>query len=217
LDSEDKDEEKGEVGMNKEETKVMTGSECEKAGVVPPPASKAACPANRKPRSVSPKPTGPKTPKTTGPTQTPKITSNKQQMANPKQTPKIKALVAMDAILDTHDPQHQPGSTVVHHRAARPKQTSAKTFASVASTPKTPTLAPPQQVSPEVQTPTKPVQAKTDTKKVSPTNWEQQSKKSCNLHKGKGASKSKSVTMSQKIVEVNQADRSQGQASKQDR
>jgi len=203
FDSEDEDKERGKVGINKEETKVMTRSEYEKAGVVPPPASKAAYPANRKPRSVSPKLTSPKTPKTTSPTQTPKITSSKQQITNPKQTPTIKVLVATDTFLDTQDPQHQPGSIVVHHRAASPKQTSAKTFASIASTPKTPTLPPPQQASPKVKTPTKPLQAKMDTKKVSPPKGEQQSKKGPNPYKGKGTSKPKLVTMSQKIVEVN--------------
>jgi len=153
----------------------MTRSECKKAGVVPPPASSAACPENRKPRSVSPKPTSPIAPKTTSPTQTPKITSNKQQtqIVKPKPAPKIKALVATDTILDTTDPQHQPGSVVVIHKAASPEQTSAKTFASVALTPKTPlktpTSAPPQQASPKVQTPTTPIQAKTDGYKQSLT------------------------------------------------
>jgi len=92
--SEDEDEDKGKVGMNKEDTKVMTRSEYEKAGVVAPPASEAAFPANRN-RSVSPKQTSHKTSKTTSPTQTSKTTSTKQQtkIVDPKQTPKIKALV----------------------------------------------------------------------------------------------------------------------------
>jgi len=159
-DSEDEDEEKGKVRTNKEETKVMTRSECTTAGIVPPPASQAAHPENRKPCSVSPKPTSPKTTKTTkttSPPQTPKITINKQvgtQIMKPKPGPKIKMQVARDAILNTTDPGHQPGSMVAHHMAASPKQTGAKTFASVALTPKTPTLATPQQASPKVQTPT---------------------------------------------------------------
>jgi len=106
--------------MNKKETKAMTGSEHEKAGIVPPLASAAANPANRKPRSVSLKPTSHKTCKTTGPTQTPKTVSTMQQteIADPKQTPKIEVLVAMDTILDRQDPKHQPGSVVLVHKAA---------------------------------------------------------------------------------------------------
>jgi len=73
-DSEDKAEEKVEVGTNKEETKVLTRSECEKASIAPPPASKAPYPKNRRTRSLSPKPTSLKTTKTTSPPQTPKIT-----------------------------------------------------------------------------------------------------------------------------------------------
>jgi len=41
LDSEDEAEEKVEAEPVKEETKVMTRSECEKANIAPPPASKA--------------------------------------------------------------------------------------------------------------------------------------------------------------------------------
>jgi len=110
--------------------------------------------------------------------------------------------VATDTIFDTQDQQHQPGSIVVIHKAASPKQTSDKLFATVAlSPPKTPIPTPPQQVSPKVQTPTKPLQAKPDTKKVSPAKGEQQSKKGTNPYKGKGPSKPKLVTMSQKIVD----------------
>jgi len=197
----------------------MTRSEYKKAGVVPPPASSATHPGNHKPHAVSPKPTNPKTPKTASPPQTPKIAINKQvgaQILQPKPGPKIKVLVATDTILNTADPGHQPGSVVVCHMAANPKQTGAKTFASVASTPKTPTLAPPQQASAKVQTPTKPLQAKTDTKKTSPIKGQQQSKKGPNQCKGKGNSKPKAVTVDQKTFNVNnqtvakakQADRS---------
>jgi len=70
-DSEDKAEEKVAVGPNKEETKVMTGSEYEKASIAPPPASKTPYPKNRRTRSLSPKPTSLKTTKTTSPPQTP--------------------------------------------------------------------------------------------------------------------------------------------------
>jgi len=70
-DSEDKAEEKVAVGPNKEETKVMTGSEYEKASIAPPPASKTPYPKNHRTRSLSPKPTSLKTTKTTSPPQTP--------------------------------------------------------------------------------------------------------------------------------------------------
>jgi len=56
-DSEDEAKEKVEVGTNKEETKVMTRSEYEKASIAPPPASKAPYPKGRRTRSLSPKPT----------------------------------------------------------------------------------------------------------------------------------------------------------------
>ena len=49
----------------------------------------------------------------------------------------------------------------------------------------------------------KQLQAKINTNKASPTKGEQQSKKGPNQHKGNGNSKSKSVTVSQKIVDVN--------------
>jgi len=111
--------------------------------------------------------------------------------------------VATDVIYDRTDPQHQPGSTTVHHQAPSPKQASTKTFASVASTPKTPTLTTPQQTSPKVQTPTKPLQAKTDAKKPPPVKGEKPSKKGPNQFKGKGNSKPKQVTMSQKLADVN--------------
>jgi len=186
LESEDEDEvfeEKVEVRTNKEEAKVMTRSKYEKASIAPPPASQAPYPKGCRARSLSPKPSNLKTTKTTSPPKTPKVTIIKQtatQVVNPKQGPKVKVLVATDALLNSTDPQHQPGSMTVHHQAPSPKQASTKTFASVASTPKAPILATPQQASPKVQTPTKPLQAKTDTKKVSPTKGEQQTKKGPN-------------------------------------
>jgi len=160
-DSEDDTKEKVEVRTTKEETKVMTRSECEKASIAPPPASKAPYPKDRRTRSLSPKPTSLKTTKTTSPPQTPKVavvTQAATQVVKPRQGPKVRTSVAMDTIYDTTDPQHQPGSMTVHHQAPSPKQASAKTFASVASTPKTPVLATPQQASHKVQTPTKPLQ-----------------------------------------------------------
>jgi len=75
-DSEDKAKEKVEVGPNKEETKVMTRSEYEKASIAPPPASKVPYPKDHRTRSLSPKPTSLKTTKTTSPPQTPKVTDN---------------------------------------------------------------------------------------------------------------------------------------------
>jgi len=60
-DSEDEAKEKVEVGPNKEETKVMTRSENEKASIAPPPASKAPYPKNHRTHSLSPKPTSLKT------------------------------------------------------------------------------------------------------------------------------------------------------------
>jgi len=77
-DSEDEAEEKVEVGPNKEETKVMTRSEYEKANIAPPPASKAPYPKGRRTRSLSPKPTSLETVKTASPPQTPKATIVKQ-------------------------------------------------------------------------------------------------------------------------------------------
>ena len=50
-------------------------------------------------------------------------------------------------LLESTDPQHQPGSMMVNHLAPSPKQASTKTFASVALTPKTPTVTKPQQAS----------------------------------------------------------------------
>jgi len=150
LDSEDEAKEKVEVETKKEETKVMTRSEYEKTNIAPPPASKAPYPEGRKARSLSPKSTKFKTTKTTSPPQKPKTTINKQvgtQIAKPKQGPKVKIVVATDTILESTDPQHQPGSLAVHHQAPSPKQASTKTFASVALTPKSPILATPTQAS----------------------------------------------------------------------
>jgi len=200
--SEDEDkvfEEKVKVGTNKEETKVMTRSECEKASIAPPLASKAPYPKGHRTRSLSPKPTSLKTTKTASPPHTPKVAIMAQtatQITKPTQGPKVKTVVATDAICNTTDPQHQPGSVTAHHQAPSPKQASTKTFASVASTPKAPMLATPQQPSPKVQTPIKPLQAKTDKKKTPPTQGEQPSKKGPNQHKGKGNSKPKTVTKS---------------------
>jgi len=71
------------------------------------------------------------------------------------------------------------------------------------STHKATALTTPQQPNCKVQTPTKPLQAKTDKKKTPPTQGEQQLKKVPNQHKGKGNSKPKMVTIEQKTVHVN--------------
>jgi len=168
-DSEDEAEEKVEVEPIKEETKVMTRSEYEKANVAHPPASKAPYPKNRRSRSLSPKPTSQLTTKTTSPSQTTKVPLSTQvahQVARQERGPKVNVLVSADMLLESTDPEHQPGSATVHHLAPSPKPASTKTFASVALTPKTPTLTKHQQASPMVQTPTKPLQAKMDAKKL---------------------------------------------------
>jgi len=142
-DSEDEAEEKTEVKNTKEETKVMTRSEHEKANIAPPPAGKAPCPKGRRTCSLSPKPTSFETAKATGPPQMPKaaiVTQSATQVAKPRQGPKVCILVATDVLLESTDPQHQPGSMTVHHLAPGPEQASTKTFASVALTPKTPTV-----------------------------------------------------------------------------
>jgi len=103
-------------------------------------------------------------------------------------------------LLDLSDPKHQPGSMTVSHHSPSPKQAKAKTFASVASTPKTPAKT--QQTSPVTQTPTKPVRAKADVKKTSPVKGKQLPKKGPNQFKGKVDSKPKQVTLSQKLADV---------------
>jgi len=170
-DSEDEAKEKVEVEPIKEESKVTTGSEHEKANIAPPPGSKAPYPKNRRSRSLSPKPTSHLTTKAASPPQMPKTTTVMQsaaQVAKPKQGPKVRILVATDMLLESTDPQHQPKSVTVHHQAPSPKQASAKTFASVASTPKTPTVTKPQQAGPAAKTPSKPLHAETDAKKTLP-------------------------------------------------
>ena len=106
-------------------------------------------------------------------------------------------------LLESTDPGHQPGSVTVNHLAPSPKPTSAKTFASVASTPKTPIVTKPQQASTTVQTPNKPTQAKTEVKKTSPNKGKQTFKKGPNQFKGKVDSKPEQVTMSQKLADTN--------------
>jgi len=102
-------------------------------------------------------------------------------------------------LLESTDPGHKPGSVTVNHLAPSPKPTNVKTFASVASTPK----VKPQQASPTVQTPTKPLQAKTDAKKTSPNKGKQAPKNGPNQFKGKVDSKPKQMTMSQKLADTN--------------
>ena len=83
-DSEDEAKEKIEVGPDKEETEVMTGSKHKKANIAPPPPH----PKNRRNRSLSLKPTSLESSKTTSPPQTPKVavvTQAATQVAKPRQ------------------------------------------------------------------------------------------------------------------------------------
>jgi len=196
LDSEDEAEEKVEVEPIKEETKVMTRSEHEKADIAPPPASKAPYLTGRRARSLSPKSTSFKTTKAINPPQMPKVPLSTQvahQVAKQEQGHKINIWVATDVLLESTDPQHQPGSMAVNHLAPSPKPASAKTC----------TVTKPQQTGPMAQTPTKPLQAKTDAKKTSPNEGKQASKKGPSQFKGKVDPKSKQVTMSQKLANMN--------------
>jgi len=183
----------------------MTGSQCEKANIAPPPASKAPYPTGHRTRSLSPKSTSPKTTKATSPQQAPEVPLSTQvahQVEKQERGHKVDVLVAADVLLESTNPGHQPGSAEVHHLAPGPKPASAKTFASVASTPKTPAVTKPQKAGPAVQTPTKPKQAKTDTKKNLPSKGKQASKKGPSKFKGKAKSKPEQVTMSQKLADV---------------
>ena len=205
-DSKDEAEEKVERKPIKEETKVMTRSEYERAKIAPPPASKAPYPKDRRSRSLSPKPTSQLDTKTTSPSQTPKVPLSTQvahQVAKQGRGHKVNISVATDMLLESTDPGYQPGSVAVNHLAPSPKPASIKTFASVASTPKTPIVTKPQQASPTVQTPNKPTQAKTEVKKTSPGKGKQPFKKGPNQFKGKVDSKPEQVTMSQKLADTN--------------
>jgi len=172
LDSEDEAEEKVEVEPIKEATKVMTRSEHKKADIAPPSASKAPYPTGRRARSLSTKSTSSKTTNATSPHQAPKVPLSTQvahQVAKQDREHQVNVLMAADMLLKSMDPQHQPGSMTVNHLAPSPKPTSTKTFASVASTPKTPAVTKTQQAGPTAQAPTKPVQAKMDAKKTPPS------------------------------------------------
>jgi len=211
--SDDKAEEKVNVKPIKEETKVMTRSEYKKANIAPPPASNAPYPKDRRSHSLSPKATRQLNTKATSPSQTSKVPLSTQvahQVATQGRGRKINVTVATDMLLESTDPEHQPGSMTVTHLAPSPKPASAKTFASVASTPKTPTVTKPNQASPTVRTPTKPTQAKTDAKKTSPSKGKQPSKKGTNQLEGKVDSKPEQVTMSQKLANVNKQIANQG-------
>jgi len=161
--------EKDKVGANKEKTKAMTRDECKKANIALPPAYKAPCPKDRRARSLSPKLTSSRPTKPTSPKQTPKVPLSTQvvhRQATPGQGHKVKTVVAADVLLDSSDPNHQPGTMTVSNHPPSPKQTKTIAFASVVSTPKASPKT--QQTSPTKQTPTKPVQAKADVKKASP-------------------------------------------------
>jgi len=205
-DPEDKGEvffEKDKVGTNKKETKVMTRNECKKANIAPPPASKAPYPTGRRARSLSPKPTSLKATKATSPKQTSKVPLSTQvahQQAMHGQGRGVNVVVATDVPPKSTDPQPQSGSKTANQRVPSPKQAKTKTFASVASTPKTPAKT--QQTSPTTQTPTKPVRAKADVKKTSPIKGKQSPKKVPNQFKGKVDSKPKQVALSQKLADV---------------
>ena len=80
-------EKKTKVGIDKEETKVMTRNEHKKAGVAPPPASKAPYPTDRRAHSLSPKLMSSKSTLTTSSHNTPKApiaTQVVQQAPSPK-------------------------------------------------------------------------------------------------------------------------------------
>jgi len=197
--------EKAKVGTDKEETKVMTRSEHEKADIAPPPASKAPCPTGRRARSLSPKPTSSEATKATSPNQTSKVPLSTQvahRQAMCGQGHEVNAVAATDVLPKSMDPQDQPGSKTASQHAPSPKQANTKTFASVASTPKTPVKT--QQTSPTAQTPTKPVRAKADAKKTSPNKGKQAPKKVSNQFKRKVDSKPKQVTMSKKLADVDE-------------
>ena len=152
---------KTNAGVDKEETKAMTRNEHRKAGVAPPPASKAPHPTGHRARSLSPK----------------SMSSKSALTASSHNTPKV------------------PIATQVVHQTPVPEQASTKTFAFVASTPKSPAVTKPQQASTEVMTPTKPLQTKSEAKKTPPSKGKPAPKKDL-------ASK-KQVTVSQKAAEAN--------------
>jgi len=103
----------------------------------------------------------------------------------------------------SHNTPKVPITTQVVHQTPSPKQASTKTFASVASTPKTPTVTKPQQASTKVMTPTKPLQTKPKAKKTPPSKGKQAPKKGPSQFKEKGDTSKKQVSMSQKVAEVN--------------
>mgnify|MGYP000558696312 CR=1 FL=1 len=150
--------EKDKVETNKEETKVMTRNEYKKANIAPPPASKAPYPTGRRARSLSPKLTSSKPTKTTSPKQTPKVPHSTQvthQQARHGEGRGVNVVVASDTLSKSTDSQPKSESNTANQVVPSPKQAKTKTFASVASTPKTPAKT--QQTSPTKQTPTKPV------------------------------------------------------------
>jgi len=101
-------------------------------------------------------------------------------------------VVALATLSNLTDSQPKSESKTADQVVPSPKQAKTKTFASVASTPKT--RAKTQQTSPTKQTPTKPVRAKADVKKTSPIKGEQSPTKTPNQFKGKVNSKPKQVT-----------------------
>jgi len=121
-DSEDKAKDKQQAETGKEETKVWTRSECEKAGIKPPPVNQAGHPQSRKSCSTSPKPTSHKIPKVISPMQSPKVSSPKQ--SSKPTSPSKRKNVATDTLCSEQDPQHQPGSANLVSKVVVHKQTS---------------------------------------------------------------------------------------------
>jgi len=80
-------EKEAKVGVDKEETKVMTRTEHKKAGIAPPPASEAPYPTDRRARSLSPKLMSSKSTLTTSSHKTPKAPLS-TQVAHQAPSPK---------------------------------------------------------------------------------------------------------------------------------
>jgi len=91
----------------------------------------------------------------------------------------------------------------VTHLAPSPKPASAKTFASVASTPNAPAVGKPQQAGATAPTPTEPLQTETEAKKTPPGKGKQVPQKGPNHFEGKGGASTKQACVSQKVAKVN--------------
>jgi len=181
----------------------MTRNERKKANIAPPPASKAPCPTVRRARSLSPVPASSKATKAAPPKQTPKVPFSTQvahQQATHGQGRGVNTVVAADALPKSTDPQPQSGSKTTNQVVPSPKQAKTKTFASVASTPKTPAKT--QQTGLATQTPNKQVRAKQEVKKTSPVKGKQSPKKTPDQCKGKVDSNSFHSFSNRQIQEI---------------